>query len=214
MSSPPGRRPDFRTVPYLALYQQAPDETVPNHAAACWESVAVQERRFEVLSDLYPLAGRRILDAGCSRGDFAAWLLERGVSFARYTGIDAIPDVVAQARRRQLDRCEFVCGDLLENPSLLAAYQPDVVCISGTLNTLLVPQAFALLESAWTAAREALLFNFLSDRAGPQASVQTDPIRRLPTLELISWALARTPLVAFRQDYLDHGHDATIRMVN
>lgn len=198
--------------PYLDLYGVARDPSVPNHVAACWESARVQRLRFEVMADLSPLAGKCVLDAGCSRGDLARFLLDEGIVPARYIGIDAIPAVIAQADRRSLPRCEFYCADILVEPRVLATGPPDVICFSGTLNTLTVEQAFAALEAAWRATRETLVFNFLSDRAGPDARVQEDPIRRLPTLEFLGWALARTCHVAFRQDYLDHGHDATIRM--
>jgi SAM-dependent methyltransferase len=199
--------------PYLAIYAGAADSAIPNYRAACWGCERSQRRRFEVFADLYAVAGKRVLDAGCGRGDLARFLLDGGFAFASYVGIDAIPAVVAQAEGRALPRSTFQEGDLLVEPGLLAASAPDVVCISGTLNTMTVEQALALLDAGWRATREALLFNFLSDRAGRRAPAQGRQIRRLPTLRLLEWALARTSQVAFRQDYFAHGHDATIRMV-
>lgn len=43
------------------------------------------------------LAGRRVLDVGCGTGRWSAALAERG---ARVWGVDASPEMVAQARRR------------------------------------------------------------------------------------------------------------------
>jgi SAM-dependent methyltransferase len=198
---------------YLSVYAEAVDSRIPNYRAACWECARSQGRRFEIFAGLVSLAGKRVLDAGCSRGDFARYLLDEAIDFARFVGIDAIPEVIAEANRRALPRSEFYAGDLLLEPSLLATGKPDVICISGTLNTMTEEQAFSVLDAAWLAAEEALLFNFLSDRAGPVAPAQTDSIRRLPTIRLLEWAFERTTQVAFRQDYFDHGHDATIRML-
>ena len=37
-------------------------------------------------------------------------------------------------------------------------------------------------------------------------------INRLPTMQLLDWALQKTPNVQLRKDYFPHGHDATILM--
>jgi SAM-dependent methyltransferase len=199
--------------PYLAIYSVAADASIPNYKAGCWDCEYSQQRRFEVLADLYPVAGKRVLDAGCGRGDLAAYLLDRGIEFSSYVGIDAIPAVVAQARRRSLARSEFHEGDLVVDAGLLEAMAPDVVFLSGTLNTMTPDQALGVVKASWSAAREALVFNFLSDRAGRRAPRQGGTIHRLPTVAILEWAFARTSQVAFRQDYFDHGHDATIRML-
>jgi SAM-dependent methyltransferase len=203
-------------VEYLSLYTEAGDRSVPNHRAACWESVEVQRTRFTVLLEALPrtiLEDATILDAGCSRGDLAQFLIDARVPFARYVGIDAIPEVIAFASKRPLPRCEFYRGDFVRDAKVAATAKPDVTFLSGTVNTMTQDQALAVLDALWKASRRALVFNFLSDRASEEAALQTDPIRRLPTVELIEWAFERTPLVSFRQDYLPHGHDATISLV-
>jgi hypothetical protein len=123
-----------------------------------------------------------------------------------------MPQLVEYARLRGLARTEFQAVDLLHDPRAMRDAGAQVVLISGTLNTMSPEQALSLLRHAWDAARESLVFNFLSDRAGPQAPVQIGPARRHDTLRLLAWALAQSPRVAFRQDYLDHGHDATITL--
>jgi ubiquinone/menaquinone biosynthesis C-methylase UbiE len=52
---------------------------------------------FEVLVREGDLAGRRVLDVGCGTGRLAAALQERG---SRVWGVDASPEMVAQARSR------------------------------------------------------------------------------------------------------------------
>jgi hypothetical protein len=57
-----------------------------------------------------------------------------------------------------------------------------------------------------------VVFNFLSDRAGPECLARdVGPARRFNTVGMIDWALTHTSLVSFSQDYMD-GHDATIMM--
>ena len=41
---------------------------------------------------------------------------------------------------------------------------------------------------------------------------ETSHVLALDTLRLIKWAAQQTGHVAYRQDYLPHGHDATIMM--
>jgi SAM-dependent methyltransferase len=59
---------------------------------------------------LPPVAGLRVLDAGCGGGRNSAWLVERG---AAVVGIDASEELLAIARDR-LPSATFVHGDLAE----------------------------------------------------------------------------------------------------
>jgi SAM-dependent methyltransferase len=59
---------------------------------------------------LPPVAGRRVLDAGCGTGRTSAWLVEAG---AEVVGIDASPEMLRPARER-LPSASFVAGDLAE----------------------------------------------------------------------------------------------------
>jgi len=197
---------------YLDPYRRYLQRAGVDFGVTLWASTRSQERRFDVIRRSVFLAGKRILDAGCGRGDLAAYLLEHDLGFDRYIGIDALDPVIAHARDRGLPNCEFHQGDVLRNPQLLALGRPHIICISGTLNTMTRLQAMELLEAAWSAAGQTLVFNFLSNRAGPGASPQTEPVTRHDTLALIDWALGKTWNVIFRQDYYPEGHDATVVM--
>ena len=177
-----------------------------------WASPESQQRRFKIMNDMWPMTGQRVLDAGCSRGDFAAWLIEKGLLFEAFIGVDGIADVIEAATARNMARCQFVHGDFLANPAMLASFHPTVVTVSGTLNTMNLDQAVSALEGCWAAAHDALIFNFLSDTCGPKAPPQAYPAKRLSTMKLLDWAFSRTWCVQFRQDYFDQGHDATILM--
>lgn len=196
--------------PYLDPYREAQQTHGTDFGVTLWASPESQQRRFEVFTEMCFFADKRVLDAGCSRGDFAAFLLKRNIPYARFVGVDGLEDVIRYARGRDLPRAEFHAGDLLAQPDLLRTGHPQIITISGTLNTMDEDHAFQLLEHAWNATREALIFNFLSDRTGPGAPPQEYPAHRLPTMRLIDWALDKSWSVQFRQDYFLHGHDATI----
>ncbi|MEE9211996.1 MAG: methyltransferase domain-containing protein [Phycisphaeraceae bacterium] len=198
--------------PYLQPYREAAKRHGSDFAVTLWANRKSQELRFDVFRQMCFLTGKRILDAGCSRGDFAAFLLKRDVAFEHYVGIDALAEVIDYAAGRGLPRCEFRCGDFVTQPELLSIGKPQVICISGALNTMTDEQVRTVLGSAWAAAGETLLFNFLSDRAQRDAPPQDAFARRLNTLDMLDWALGRTWHVVFRQDYFKSGHDATILM--
>lgn len=200
-------------TPYLDPYRRAFDHFGSDFEVTLWASRDTQCHRFDVMSRMLDLGGLRVLDAGCSRGDFAAFMLESGIEYESYVGIDGLQDVIDYAAsRRDLPRASFQCGDILQNDALLRVGDPHVICISGTLNTMTMRQVLGLLDSAWSTATEALMFNFLSDLATRRAAPQTGPARRHSAARLLQWATKQTGLVQYRQDYLRYGHDATILM--
>jgi len=197
---------------YLDPYRESATRHGANFGVTLWASELSQQLRFDVFTQMCYLPGKRLLDAGCSRGDLAAYLIDQQIDFGSYVGVDALPNVIDFARERKLPQCEFVCGDFLSNGALMKQGSPQVVMISGSLNTMGDAEAFRVLENAWSATCETLLFNFLSDTCGPQAPLQDQFARRLSTLGLLEWAMKKTAYVAFRQDYFPAGHDATIMM--
>ena len=202
---------------YLEPYRRARAELGDDFGVTLWARPETQTVRFDVFRDLAPFAGRRVLDAGCSRGDFAAYLIERDVAYAAFTGVDGVPEVIADARGRGLARASFVVADFVREPGSLGAdvpeaERPEVTVLSGTLNTMDWDTARAVLDAAWAGCGHTLLFNFLSDRCGADAPPQKDPARRLPADRVLDWAWSQTWDVVFRQDYFAHGHDATVRM--
>ncbi len=197
---------------YLTPYHQWASEHGPGFGVTLWANRDSQFRRFRVFSELVYFQDKRVLDAGASRGDLAAWLLEQGLAYAQYTGIDGLPEAIDFAKTRQLPRASFTCGDFLANPQLLRTDNPQIICLSGTLNTMTDQQAFTLLANAWDATEQTLIFNFLADTCHRDAPLQDHFARRLPTFKLLDWAMQQTWQVVFRQDYFDLGHDATIVM--
>jgi SAM-dependent methyltransferase len=166
--------------------------------------------------ELGGLAGGIILDAGCGDGALARHLIERGVPFEQYVGIDALEPMIAEAGRHDLGPRQkdvrFIADDLLARPEIMAGHRPDFVCISGTLNTMDESAARRLVKAAFDASAQAVLFNFLSDRCHPRwVGRDLYPARRFDTMAWLDWALGLTSRVTFSQSYMD-GHDATVVM--
>jgi len=197
---------------YLKPYQRSVQRHGSAFEATLWASPESQRRRFAVMTEMAGFAGKRVLDAGCSRGDFAAFLLEREIEYDRFIGLDGVPEVIDFARGRGLPAAEFHTADFASDPESLKTGSPQVIAISGSLNTMQDEMVYRVLEACWRACGETLIFNFLSDRCDPGAPAQDDFSRRLDALGLLDWAMAKTWNVALRQDYFNLGHDATIVM--
>jgi SAM-dependent methyltransferase len=148
---------------YLFPYQEARRYGARGFDALLWTSQEGQQVRFDVIARLCPLAGRRVLDAGCGRADLLGRLLELGIVPAHYTGLEMIPANVRAARRKGYERCSIVQADFVRRPEKLQA-GADVVVFSGSLNTLAREQFYRTLSAAWEAARQAVAFNFLSSQ--------------------------------------------------
>ena len=199
--------------PYLQPYREAEKTHGHNFEVTLWANQKTQHLRFRIFTELCDMRDKRILDAGCSRGDFADYLLSNNINFAHYLGLDGLDEVIQYAQDRNLPQSEFLAGDFVQDTQLLTTSSPQIITISGTLNTMSDEQALAVLDAAFNATSETLLFNFLSDRVSSHAPKQGWPARRLPTTKILDWAFSRTPLIAFRQDYFPNGHDATVMMI-
>ncbi len=195
---------------YLQPYSEAVKRFGASFEATLWNSRAAQILRFDVMIDLAALEDTRVLDVGCGEGDLAAHLLERAVPIAGFVGIDAMPEMIESATKRDLPGCRFIAGDAIANPDLLGTGEPQYTCISGTLNTMDDQTARTLVADAFAAASEGVVFNFLSSRPHARfAGRDPAPARRRDPVRWLDFSLGLSSRVAFTQEYLD-GHDATI----
>lgn len=218
---------------YLTPYREAVASLGPSFEALLWRNADMQRTRFDVLADLLDLttepAGRVVVDLGAGLADLALRLKERGLRPAGYLGVEALPELRAQAAARLAEAglpawcaCEMLDADFAADAALfdrlVAERSASAFVFSGSLNTFRQRDAERVLDRAWDAALRVpgyagrLAFNFLSDRA-PRAARRKSlgPASRFDTLRMVAWALDRTPLVTLRTDYLN-GHDATIAM--
>lgn len=210
--------PDPR--PYLDPYLAAAKAHGPGFEALLWHSPRAQRTRFRVLSKMANLAGRTVADIGCGNADLLLDLDRRGRTPAQYIGVDAVPATLAHARAQtgHIAGVEFLDRDFVQDAQLpvrLAASGVDAVLFCGSLNTLPQAEAQGILDRYWTALagrpKALLLFNFLSLRHDAARTPANPPAVRFEPVEMLAWALDRTPLTTFRHDYLN-GHDATICM--
>ena len=148
---------------YLYPYHEAREQGAKGFDALLWASEEGQRIRFEAIARSFPLAGKRIVDAGCGRADLLRYLLEQGIVPAHYTGLEMIPASRRAARRKKYERCEILAVDFVREPEKLQV-GADVVIFSGSLNTLSRPRFYRTLRAAWEAAGQCLVFNFLNSR--------------------------------------------------
>ena len=201
---------DDHKQPYLQPYRKAVEKFGPGFEATLWGTKEAQQLRFEVMIELAGFEECVILDAGCGQGDFGSYLLERDVPFARYVGVDAMEEMIQTAIERGLPRCEFLVANFVSNPDIMKQVEADFVCLSGSLNTMDDDMARKLIQAAYEASAQGVIFNFLSDRPHPKwVDKDLGPARRFDTKAWLDWALGMSSRVSFTQDYLD-GHDATI----
>lgn len=199
---------------YLKAYEQA----VLDHGggafdATLWSGPESQQIRFAAMLQMIEFKSKRVLDAGCGRGDFAKYMWKQGVKYAQFIGVDGLGEVIDFANQRKLKHATFHAGDFVREPELLKIGDPQIITFSGTLNTMPLDLATQVLDHAWQATSEALIFNFLASTAGKNAPPQEYPAKRLDTFALLRFAFERTWAVQFRQDYFHDGHDATILMI-
>ncbi|MEM1330837.1 MAG: class I SAM-dependent methyltransferase [Planctomycetota bacterium] len=210
------------TPDYLAPYTDAVAKVGPRFEALLWRNRDFQLTRFDVLESMCEMTGRVVADMGCGTGDLAHRLHASGVEYGAYVGVEGVPELVTESRKRadeaDLPEVSFVESDFVTDAELPARlvreHRVDTILFSGSLNTLGADAAGRALAQAWSGIateRNAILaFNFLSASGGSPGE-HTGPAVRLDPHALLRFALSRTPLVAFRQDYLG-AHDATIVM--
>ncbi len=156
---------------YLKPYLDAVQRHGAGFESLLWANPASQAARFAALVRWCELENRVILDAGCGRADFLDYVLAKGIRPARYIGIEAVEDLAAAARHKDLPRTEIVSGDFIDDPSLLDR-GADVVIFSGSLNTLSVAQFYQSLQLGWrhTAQRAGFQFFVLASTCLRNAS--------------------------------------------
>ena len=211
--------------PYLEPYEKATREMGAGFESQLWMSRDAQKKRFQVLDEMGRFTDRVIADLGCGVGDLPIYMQE--ITSDRlpksYIGIEGVQEMADHGRARAAEagvRCSiFEVGDFVADESLpdllINDAQVEVFVFSGSLNTLSMHDAQAVLDRFWYALlaskRGTLIFNFLSDRHDVHRSPATAPAVRFDPVAMLDWALERTPLVRLRHDYLS-GHDATIVM--
>lgn len=202
-------------APYLSPYRCVVNKIGAKFEALLWNSEETQRLRFEAITSTINLERQVVLDAGCGRADLAVWMRDQGIHWHRYIGVDAIPEMLDHARSLSLPHADFFLADFVtdDRAFLCAGEAPDVVVFSGSLNTIPRQLAVRALQRAWRDCRRALVFNFLSAGDGPPpGEAPPGAAQKLSPPAVLKWALAHTPDVTLKHDYLE-GRDATVFMI-
>jgi len=169
-----------------------------DHRGLGFRTRSSQEKRFDALTRIGSLDGRRVLDVGCGFGDLLAFLLERRMK-PIYTGLDICAPMIARCHQRfPVVSGIFAVADALE-------YRPripyDYVLASGIFGLgaegareRIRPTLTRMFE--WCTSGVAV--NFLSARTAEKVPnrLYVDPA------EALDLAFALTPCVRIDHDYL------------
>ena len=201
----------------LAPYRRAAARHGGGFQSLLWADAGSQRVRFEAIRwmvealfggpAVWPTL--RLLDAGCGRADLLDYLLAAGCELGHYVGVEAIPELAASARVKKRAGVEIVEGDFLAlaRPAEAGLATADVICFSGTLNTMDRAGFYHAIDLALASARRGVVFNFLNSPARAANSYLTWH----PPAEVFAHVRhAAGPGAAWlcRADYLDG--DATV----
>ena len=107
---------------YLQPYLKAARQHGAGFGTLLWASPRTQRTRFDAIRLMADPTGRRVLDAGCGRGDYLAYLIESGIWPAQYIGIDGVEELAGAAEARQFPNATILAADFVtEPPGFLSA---------------------------------------------------------------------------------------------
>lgn len=131
-----------------------------------WRSDNDQQIRFAALTQIAPLDGKTILDAGCGYADLFSYLSER-CAIGHYYGVEQIPELldVAISRYGHLPGTQFISGSFLSWELPMC----DYVFASGSLNYSSSDPAFIYkaISKLYSCCNEGLAFNLLGMVSAP-----------------------------------------------
>ncbi len=185
--------------PYLAPYLTAASRHGQCFSSLLWASPRTQEVRFGALTRLVGLNGKCVLDVGCGRADLLDYLLARKINPLRYIGLEGVDTLADAAEAKRHSDATIVRADFVRDPARLFV-GAGVVYFSGSLNTLDDASFYGILEAAFHAAAETLVFNFLCSPALAGLSY----LHWRPPGAVWTFAKSLTPHVRRLDDYL-HG---------
>jgi len=161
--------------------------------SAQYSSRESQEARFEILTQVGPLQGARVLDFGCGSGHLATFLKDRGVT-CRYTGVDIVEDFFPLARSKHPEHRFGRWDDFRDE-------RYDYVFVSGVFNNRMPDNEAFLADTTrmlFGVCDGALSFNLMSTYVDYQ-----DPgLWYVAPERVFSMIKQLTPFITLRNDYV------------
>lgn len=96
-----------------------------------WGDAASQQARFQAFSEVAVLNQANILDIGCGLADLRQFLIQSGIPFKSYLGVDLVPEMIEHARAQQPD-ADLLAADLFGGDPLDRTF--DAIYCSGVFN--------------------------------------------------------------------------------
>jgi hypothetical protein len=146
---------------YLQPYLDATRKYGAGFGSLLWASPKTQAVRFSALLRAVNCMGKVVLDAGCGRADLLEFMMGRAVFPMRYIGLEAVETLAEAAEKKRLPNCSIIRGDFVGDPKQLDV-EADVIFFCGSLNTLDEPAFYQSVASAFSVAKQGVVFNFLS----------------------------------------------------
>jgi hypothetical protein len=176
--------------------------------ALLWAGEHTQHARFDAFARIHPLHGKRLLDVGCGRADLLDRLLARGIKPAEYIGVEAVDAFADAAQAKEHPNCTILRADFVREPARMLV-GADVILFSGSLNTLETRAFHDTLATAFRAASEAVVFNFLCS-----SSLAGQPwLRWHHPSDVTKFARTHTRDIGTLNDYLDGDFTLVMRKV-
>jgi len=131
-----------------------------------WDKGRQQVRFTAALEVLRPNEYGSVMDVGCGFGDFLAHLKALGWS-GQYTGVDIVPELLAEARRRHGEpNASFHCADIQEQPlNVQAAMGVALGIFNHRLKQDNMLFISSMLEAMWNHTTDVVVLDFLSTSA-------------------------------------------------
>jgi SAM-dependent methyltransferase len=149
---------------------------------------ALQQRLIECMGSL---AGRRVLDAGCGFGTFAAALATAG---ARVVGVDLVSRFLTTEKERA--GLELVSGDVVDRIADAGDVPFDDVVLMEVLEDYEIAERLELLRRIGACGAPRIWLAFRSAEAGAGRLwdlLPTDPRPAIDPVELLRFVHTRTP---------------------
>lgn len=153
--------------------------------------------RYEMLLGGWPSETRSVLDVGCGFGDMAGYCRESGRGAWRYTGVDIVPALIEEGRKRQPD-ADLRLRDM-DAEGLPDGY--DVIVASGVFSHRLKDN-IGFIERAFERFAASAKTGFAANFMSPVADIRYDHLFYPDPGAIFDIARRHSKRICLRHDYM------------